>query len=269
MSDELSTGDLTIVVPLHGASRWVDVVSDNLSAAPRDAHIVLSDRTLVDDALAMLRRRHGGDPLVRFVSGDDGLGWREHVNGLIEISETPLFTILPQDDAIHPGYYELLVDALRSRPGAGLAFPRLVAVRADEPDAEHPVAPMPLGRWEPWREAIELDERWNLGVPWRGVVRRRHLFPMLPTPGDRFADLVWVFGIALATHLVEVQEAVYRKRYHRSNTHLAWAPLPPDELLHLKLAEADRRLGDRPDELAAARAAISAAAESAPRATID
>ena len=43
------------MIPLHRASRWVDVISDNIGMAPRGARIVISDQSQVDDALPVLR----------------------------------------------------------------------------------------------------------------------------------------------------------------------------------------------------------------------
>lgn len=252
--------ELTIVIPLHGAGRWVDVISDNIAMAPRRARIVVSDRSHVDDALPVLRTRHGSDRRIRFVQGRGGPGWREHINELIAANSTPLFTILPQDDSISSGYYESLVSALHDHPIAGLAFPRLRAIREGEDDVDHGPPPFDLGERPPWEEAIALRREWNLGVPWRGVVRRRYLRPMLATPDDVWADLIWVFGIAVEAHLVEVPETVYRKRYHDSNTHGDWTPLPAEEVLRLQLLEIERRLRRRPNERAAALAALAALA---------
>ena len=248
--------ELTIVIPLHGGGRWVDVISDNIAMAPRHARIVISDQSHVDDALRVLRARHRADRRVQFVAGRSGPGWREHLNRLIAANTAPLFSVLPQDDSIASGYYESLVSALHDRPAAGLAFPRLRAIREGQADVEHGPPPFALGARPPWEEAIALLREWNLGVPWRGVVRRRHLRPLLATPNDAWADLIWVFGIAVEAHLVEVPEAVYRKRYHDDNTHHTWVPLPQEELLRLQRIEIERRLRRRPGERAAALAAL-------------
>ena len=247
---------LTIVIPLHEAGPWVDVISDNIAMAPRRTRIVVSDRSHLDDALPVLRTRHGGDRRIRFVEGRSEPGWREHINELIAANSTRLFSILPQDDSIHTGYYESLVSALHDHPAAGLAFPRIRATREGGDDFDFASPPFELGERPPWEEAIALWRRWNLGVPWRGVVRRRYLRPMLATPGDMWADQIWVFGIALEAHLVEVPEAVYLKRYHDANTHGDWTRLPADEVLRLQLLEIDRRLDRRPNERAAALAAL-------------
>ena len=200
--------------------------------------------------------RHKGDRRVQLVEGRGEPGWRKHINQLIDANTTPLFSILPQDDSISSGHYESLVSALHDQPAAGLAFPKLHAVREGEDDIDLGSPPFELGKRPPWGEAIALLREWNLGVAWRGVVRRRYLRPMLATPNDAWADQIWVFGIAVEAHLVEVPEAVYRKRYHDSNTHGNWARLLAQELHDLQVAEIDRRLC-RPNERASALAALA------------
>ena len=257
---------LTVAVPLHRAGPWVDVVSRNISLIPPGACIVLSDRTLQDDALERLRKRHREDRRIDFRSGDDVPGWREHVNTLIEANRSPLFAILPQDDSITSRFYERLVRALKGRKSAALAFGSLQVV--DHPDGFEGALPSPeleLGVLEPWREALALDQAWNLGIAWRGVVRRRCLLPVAPTPGDRFADQIWVFGIALTGHLVEVPEAVYVKRYHSGNTHGEWSHLTERERYEVKAAEIRRRLGRRPNEVSAALAILAEQRQCEPR----
>ncbi len=255
---------LTVAIPLHGAGAWLDVVSANLESVPATARVVLSDRSRRDDAHRRLRRRHAGDRRLRFVEATDDPGWRGHVNQLIAACRTPLFTVLPQDDSVPPGYFELLVEALATRPTAGLAFGRIRAVGLGETEHELPGPPCELGLRPPWQEAIRLDREWNLGIPWRGVVRRRHLRPILPTSGDRFADQIWVFGIALEAHLVEVPEAVYLKRYHGGNTHGRWPALEGEERRAVKEREIRRRLGRRPEEREAALVALAGKAGGQP-----
>ena len=160
--------------------------------------------------------------------------------------------------AIEPGFYELLVEALSHRPSAACAFASVEVV--GHPEGFEGALPSPeleLGVLEPWREALALDRGWNLGIAWRGVIRRRCLMPVAPTPGDRFADQIWVFGIALCGHLVEVPEAVYVKRYHADNTHAGWSLLTESERREAKVAEIRRRLARHPAQALAALAALA------------
>lgn len=254
---------LTIAVPLHNAGRWTDLISANLALMPSDARIVLSDETRTDDALDHLQTRHRGDRRLLVRRRQTRAGWREHANALIRETRTDLFSLLPQDDAITPGYYEKLIRALDACPSAGVAFGVIDTVGLSEGTAVQRLAgpPIELGRRAPWMEAIELDRTWNLGVPYRGVVRTRLMRPIPPTQGDRFADQIWVFSLALAAHLVQVPDAVYVKNYHPANTHSAWPPLSGTERAAALEVEIRERLSYDP---AAMRAALDALRTSAP-----
>lgn len=238
---------LTVAIPLHRAAPWIESICENAQRIPAHARILVSDETRIDDAMDRLRIRLAGDPRIVFRDARGPTGWREHANALIAEAETDFFSLLPQDDWIADGYHQSLMDALHRRPSAGLAFGRIRTEGKPGGDVEAMAGPpIPLGREEPWREALALDTAWNLGVAFRGVIRRERLLPILPTPGDRFADQIWVFGIALASHLVEVPDALYIKRYHERNTHGSWAPLTPSQRRAAKLAEIRRRLCHNP-----------------------
>ena len=216
---------LTILVPLHAASPWVHDVSANLAHIPPAARVVLSDVTAVDDALARLERIHNRDSRLRFRRDNGPAGWRLHINALLDEVDSELFAVLPQDDRICPGYYERLVAALDRNPTAGLAYGPIDAVEAGKEVSRLAAAPFRLGVRKPWREILELDRDWNLGIPFRGVWRSCLVRPIPQTPGDRFADQLWVLSLGLVAHLVEVPEALYEKRYHARNTHGGWVPL--------------------------------------------
>ena len=229
--------------------------------APFTARIRIAPPAAIDRwrpliVLERLRRELAGDRRITFRRESGARSWRQHANTLIERCRTPLFSLLPQDDDITPGYYERLQAVLDRLPSAGLAFGRIRSIGRPRRYLQSMARPpIPLGRDEPWREAIELDRRWNLGIPWRGVVRRELLLPMAPTPDDRFADQIWVFGIALAAHLAEAPDAIYVKRYHARNTHSDWAELTPEERRSAQVAEIRRRVSD-PAVAAAARMAL-------------
>jgi hypothetical protein len=87
-------------------------------------------------------------------------------------------------------------------------------------------------------------------------VRRRLVRPIPPTGEDRYADLVWVFSMALAAHLVEVPDALYVKRYHQTNIHTDWQPLSISERLTAFRPEIESRLEGMPEQRDAALAAL-------------
>lgn len=235
---------LTVAIPLFEAARWADNIASTLGRLPADALIVLSDETGSDDTAQRLARRFAGDRRIRVRIREGRPGWREHCNALIESCETELFSLLPQDDTVVAGHHERLVAALDAHPGAGVAFGRIVA----EGLREHPVRlrgpPFRPGARPPWEEAILLERRWNLGIPFRGVIRRSVLRTIPATPGDQFADQVWVFGLALTAHLFCDPRAVYVKRYHVGNTHRPWVAPSREARRSQLIGEIARVLGD-------------------------
>ena len=53
-----------------------------------------------------------GDPRFSVVDNPEVLGWAQNIDSLLQRVETPYFTILPHDDAIHPEYLSRLVAAV-------------------------------------------------------------------------------------------------------------------------------------------------------------
>lgn len=235
---------LTVAIPLFHAAPWFDTVAENISRIPQDARILISDETCSDDTVQRIAAHFGEDPRIRLRRGNGSPGWREHCNALIQECDTELFSFLPQDDQIEPGYYEKLVAALDAAPAAGIAFGSLYFEGPQFPSpSRQPSPPFPTGSLEPWMEAVDLDRQWNLGIAFRGVMRRDRMRAIPPTPGDRFADKLWIFGMALTCRLVEVSDAVYRKRIHERNTFTRWRAFTTGEWKALLKAEIHSALG--------------------------
>ena len=238
---------LTVAIPLFRAERWARNVVENIRAMPPDVRIVLSDEVGSDDTAARIARHLASDPRIVLRLRRGAPGWREHCNALIAKNETEFFSLLPQDDALAPGYHAHLLAALDANPRAGIAFGTLVMVgRTPKPRRLKP-PPIPIGASLPWIEAILLERTWNLGIPFRGVIRREVLRAIPATPNDHFADQVWVFGMALSAFLVDAPEAVYYKRYHEGNTHGSWAPPTPGQRRAQLVGEIRKALEDKED----------------------
>lgn len=242
---------LTVLLPLHQARGWVDVISENIKRCPKDCCIMISDRTLADDAICILKTLHAKDRRITFLGKKGTPGWRGHVNWLLPKVKTRFFSILAQDDTIADGYFEMLLEAHQRDPGLAISFGSIIA--HDLPGKTEPVQfaglPIKTGVNKPWEEAIELSARWNLGIPYRGVIKRNYARAIAPTPSDRFADFVWVFGIGLKGYLHEVKGAIYHKRYHDESAHANWRPLTSDEKIRFLEIELKRGMFLRPFEL--------------------
>ena len=214
---------LTVAIPLYRAAAWLDTVLANLGAIPDDVVILLSEDADSDGSAERIRAQVPDDRRIHYRQNPGPAGWRGHCNALIEACQTEYFSLLPQDDLLGPDYHARLVAALDAHPWAVIAFGSLIAEGGPfKRQTRFASPPMALGQRAPWQEAIDLEAGWNLGVPFRGVIRRSALRPIPPAPGDQFADQLWIFSMALAGHLIEVPDARYFKRYHAGNTHGQW-----------------------------------------------
>lgn len=214
----------TVAIPIYHGGKWVDRISENILKIPSEATILLSSQTPEDGVLHQLRQRHRGDKRLCFLEPVETRGWREHVNVLIRYCRNQAFAILAQDDSIEVDMYSRMVQILSEDPECSVAFPQVVAV--DFQGNSEPVAFISPPRSEEpetlYAEALRLSKNWNLGIPYRGLVRAKYLCPIQPTPGDAFADLFWVFSLACRGRLREVPGAVYIKQYHDQSVHAAW-----------------------------------------------
>jgi GT2 family glycosyltransferase len=227
---------LTIGVPLHASRKFIATVSNNIDAIDRDdVEILLSDRTGLDDALAILSARYRHDERVVSISAVDGVSWIEHCNALLRRARGTYFCWMPHDDDLSPGWCEELLCHLETDPNLLMAFGRIEPVDdagvpwpagttpATGPIVEPP-PPVSPGSWTV-REAVAVL-RWSAGIAFRGVFRREPVIAeglFLPRTRDGVdADATWVFGMALLGPLCYVPEVTCRKRYDPASTHGQW-----------------------------------------------
>ena len=93
---------------------------------------------------------------------------------------------------------EALEKALDANPKVGVAFGKVDVIGMNgNPERKRMASPgIPLGVRAPWREALDLDRDCNLGIPYRGLIRTKLLSPVPVTPGDNYADQIWIFFAA-------------------------------------------------------------------------
>jgi hypothetical protein len=242
---------LTVIFPLHRALQWIDIISENIKLCPQNCQIIISDRTLLDNAVLELKKRHQNDARIIFLDKVGPAGWREHVNWLLPMLKTELFSIMPQDDSITPLYYQRLVDVMIKKPQVSLTFGPIVAHNFENNSEPVQFESLPFNtELRPtWVEAIELEQNWNLGIAYRGVIRRNLAQPIAATISDQAADIIWVFGIALRGYLTEVSDAVYHKRYHADSAHVGWRTLTVKERYNFLRRELFRQLSFKPIRL--------------------
>jgi hypothetical protein len=210
---------VTVAIPLHRSAPFVDVVSANIDRiAGDDVEILVSDRSLCDDALEVLHDRHGHDPRISFLCGTDDPGWVNHYNALLCRARGRYFMWMAHDDDFPADYVSRLGAALDAHVDALLAFGGLRVIDADGNPLEvsYPELPIALGRMSRADEAIALLHRWNLGIASRGLCRRDDLLErrltIRHTRRDVDADAYWVLAVVCAGPVVFDPECLVAKR---------------------------------------------------------
>jgi len=201
---------VTVAIPLHRSAPFLDVVSANIDRiADDDVEILVSDRTVLDDALEVLRQRHAHDARVSFRRCTGKPGWVEHYNALLRRARGRYFMWMAHDDDFEADYVSRLGAALDMTPDALLAFGRLRVIDVEGNPVEVsylPELPIALGRMPRADEAIALLRHWNPGIASRGLFRRdeilRRRLTIRHTPGDVDADAFWAFAVSCAGPVV-------------------------------------------------------------------
>ena len=237
---------VTVAVPLHRSRRWVDNVVANVDRLPAEVtEVLISDRTLEDDAAELLTARLAHDERVTVLARHEGLTWFEHYQDLVERATGDLCTWLPHDDDLDASWIPRLGAALAAEPTAWLAFGRVVGVRADGVTATS---------WQPRSirpgllegvEVLDLALAQQAWQPFHGLFRRREVLAagirmesMGAYPG---VDMTWALAVGLRSGWVSVPTTSMRKRYHDTNTHTTFRQAPGD---HQRAAlEVVRRVG--------------------------
>jgi len=228
------TPSITVAVPLHRSTRWLDVITANVRALPNEVtHVVLSDRTCEDDAAEVLRARLADDPRVRVIAEPRGIGWVDHYQLLLDEATTDLFMWMPHDDDFEASWVPTLIDTLDRHPQAWIAWGHEACTSAD--------GVTPVGTWPHPRPgvvrgwgALRLILHGEAGLPIRGLLRRRAIldsglrFEHRPDFGG--VDQLWVFAVALQSALVYDDRTETTKRFYAGSTHTQWGMERPGHL---------------------------------------
>lgn len=227
---------VTLAIPLYRSLRFLDIISENIRNADYpNLEILIGDRHLADDTVEQLQARFTGDSRLRFITARDEIGWVEHYNLLLREGRGEYFLWMPHDDSYPPGYIGALVNRLEAHPDAILAFGWCDTAGVDgKPGKVWPAPPfVPDENWSP-RIALRMFFGWNIGVAMRGVFRRSRVIEAglwLPgTTGGVYADVLWLFGVALLGRWEFEPGVRCLKRFYADSTHVSWKAARPGEL---------------------------------------
>ena len=220
---------VSVCLPLYRSRRFLETIVENVeSIAYPNVEIIVSDQHLLDDAIAVLKRRYEADARFRFLEGDAGLDWVENFNLLVRHATGKYFLWMAHDDSYPPTYISELVAAMEEHPDAVLAFGRVEQVSVDGFLPTFPFTPPPISPDEDWSLAssLRLLTLWHLWIPFRGLGRRAVVeesdLYIRPTYRNIRADVCWLFGLSLKGPLHYVPSCHCTKRFYRSSAGANW-----------------------------------------------
>ena len=205
--------EVTVCVPAYRAAAFIHHTLASIQAQsfedfevlvgvePADAHGTL---TACEPILA--------DRRFQLIVNDHVLGYAGNVRALLRRVRTPLFAVLPHDDAWHPDFLERLCHALSSRPDAIGAYPDLFCFAPDGVGAGV-VSPVIDGWGLPERIMSWLVNGAS-GNAWHALTRAAALGRAFPRNRHRdFAvECEWVLHLLGEGPLVHVGQPLYLKR---------------------------------------------------------
>lgn len=215
---------ITVAIPLHKSSMWVDNIVANVeSLSPMVTEILISDQTCLDDTAEQLRVLLADNPRVIILSGPVGLGFAEHYQYVLEMATGELFMWMPHDDIFEPSWIPTLAAALEEHPEAWLAFGKLHTVEFDGVTPLWPlILPVQPGLLS-LRQAIRMMVFWTIWSPFRGLFRRKNVLDakirMDPVNSLTAIDIEWVFTVAVHGMLIYKNSTTTRKRIYGGSTH--------------------------------------------------
>ena len=235
----MSGPKVTVAFPLHASLRFADIVSANIARLPdHDIEIIVSDRTRRDDAIEVLRARHGADSRITWISTSENLDWVDHYNDLLRRALGTYMCWMPHDDDFPENYVTRLAEALDAEPEALIACGPVHNVEWDPSSSAQPTGdwsfavesrdlPIELGEMARGREALALARRWAVQIPFRGLFRRnavieRDVF-LRRFAGNHMTDVLWCVTMIALGPMVYIPNLWCVKRFHPTSTHRVWA----------------------------------------------
>ena len=218
---------VTILLAVYNSESLLErTLSSIESQTFTDFVCLIADDVSSDNSLVVARNFANRDPRFQVYQNKENLGWIGNVNGLLRRVETPYYMIMPHDDAMAPTCLELTVEALRAHPNAVVAFSD-VDFHFENEVVETRTYEVPLdtdsviqrgyrflsggGYW--WIPYHGLVNNWHSG----GELRLRHSMA-----GEVFADMPWVFNLALRGPFVRVPGVHFFKYIYDESVSHNW-----------------------------------------------
>jgi glycosyltransferase involved in cell wall biosynthesis len=221
---------VTAIVPCYNAAAFLDRTLYCLSAQTwPDLEILIGDDCSTDATLEVVHAFAATHRNVRVVTRGTNLGWLRNTNDLMAQAAGELLFFAFHDDVVDPTYVEKLVEALRDRPNAILAFSDMEVVGFTAEDSvdvwTYDALSGVTGSLS--RGLVMGRNAWCWWVPNRGLFRAeafRRIGGIKPNDcGEYSADWTWLLHMALLGDFVRVPDILCRKYYMKGSLSRRWA----------------------------------------------
>jgi GT2 family glycosyltransferase len=218
---------ITVLIPAHRSAEFVGRTLESVSAQTRGDFVAIVSVDSQGDGTSEACRHHAAeDGRFEVIQQPKRLGWVENSNFLLGQVRSPYAVFAFHDDILAPTFLEKLAAAIEAQPLASVAFSDVILTHLD-------------GRTERWDYAqldgfdgavdrglrfLRREGPW--WVPLRGLVRataiRRVGGLRHHDSGEVFADLPWIFHLALTGRFVRVPEPLCFKFYKPESLSRSW-----------------------------------------------
>jgi glycosyltransferase involved in cell wall biosynthesis len=218
---------VTIAIPVYNGAPFMRRALDAVFAQDyENVEIIASDNGSADESLEILREYAGRHPEMRILRQETNIGVSGNFLVLLAAARGTYFFWACCDDSWHPSFTRKLVDALKARPEAAIAFP---GIRRVSEDGTLRDVLQYGGRLDP-SALSHFRAAWNcargscyhLGFYglWRTEFLRRvfHGYPSFLA-----SDRLFMCGVALATRFAYVPEPLYTRVKHEASTAVRYA----------------------------------------------
>ena len=242
---------VSIGLPVFNGQMFIRQAIDSiLNQDFQDFELIISDNASTDDTSLICQEYAARDRRVRYYRNEANIGAAPNHNRVFELASAQYFKWTAHDDENHPELIRRCVDARDRAPDSVvLAYPQaelinemgevtgqyLVSIASDSP--------------RPHLRLQKLLTCLVLGTPMYGVVRSAALKKTRLHGSFISADFVMLAELAMLGEIVEIPDALLRKRIHPGRSveahrfggrdHLAW--FDPRNLRRRRLLQASDR----------------------------
>jgi glycosyltransferase involved in cell wall biosynthesis len=217
---------VTALVPCYNAAEFIEPTLECLAAQTwPDLEIIIADDCSSDATLDIVRRFASKQPNARVVTRGSNLGWMRNSNDLMSQAQGELMFFAFHDDLVAPNYVERLVNALRDRPNAIMAFSDVELTEIDGSRRFFACTSMTNVTGPINRGLAYLGDGENWWVPNRGLFRAeafRRIGGIKKTDSGDFGDHLWLFHIALLGDFIRVPELLCWKFFKKTSLSKQW-----------------------------------------------